>query len=172
LDDRSNPPLQSELTGHCVMLIASPSDHLVYECFRSIASTSPCPVIREQLWLEGNVPLAPVLAQPIVPAAMRRVLAADCALISRIELEFPGLKIEYLRSGGHAPFKESFFDEVHLQAQGLAVSHEDLQEILARLIDTLQVATARAAGVFASSEHLLPSLSNDSPKRSHPETPA
>ncbi|MET0986424.1 MAG: hypothetical protein ABW034_13555 [Steroidobacteraceae bacterium] len=95
------------------------------------------------------MPLSPGLCAPEPPLAISRVLAHDSTLIARILLEVGGLQIEYLRSGGHDPFRESFFDEVHLTASSeLQCDHQQLQEVLMTLHAALDAAAVRGSTLF------------------------
>jgi hypothetical protein len=106
-------------TGRTVLLIAAPSDAAIFDYFRALAGRWPTEIQAERLIIQGEVSLVCGLRDAEASPAIRRVLSADMQLISRIELEFPGLKMSYVRSGGHGPtvFRDSFFDELHLDLQ-------------------------------------------------------
>ncbi|HKQ82437.1 MAG TPA: hypothetical protein VJS42_09605 [Steroidobacteraceae bacterium] len=134
---------------HCVLLIPAPADTRIYSCCRSIAELLDCQVTCERLWIEHEVPLSPGLCVPEPPLAISRILAHDSTLIARILLEAGGLQIEYLRSGGHDPFRESFFDEVHLSVSSeLQCDHQQLQDVLMTLHAALDAAAVRGSPLF------------------------
>ena len=133
----------------CVLLIPAPTDAQVYRCCRAIAWRLQVPLTCERLWLEQDVPLTPGLCEPKPPSAISRVLACDCMLIARIQLEVGGLQIDYVRSGGHDPFRESFFDEVRLSAVGvLQLDQAQVQEVIMILCTALDAAALRGSPLF------------------------
>jgi hypothetical protein len=106
---------------------------------------------REQLWLEGEVLLAPNFAQHLAPQAIQRVLTAECSLIAKIEIQLAGLTIRFVRSGGHAPFKQSFFDELHLEPEEhLDLSEAELRQILLQITQWLHVVNVRGSELFTT----------------------
>lgn len=139
--------------GHCLLLLRSPSDREVYEAFRTIAAHSkhdcrehPC---REYLSVEGNLSLTAGLAATNVPATVVRLLDADAEMIDRLEIEFGGIKWTYVRSGGHPPFRESFFDEIHIQqTDALSMSDAQLHDLCDHALGRLSVATHSGEGLL------------------------
>ena len=135
-------------TGQCLLLLRSPTDREVYEAFRTIAAQSEH-AAREFLSVEGDLSLTAGLAAPVIPATVGRLLDADAEMIDRLEIEFGGLKWTYVRSGGHPPFRESFFDEIHIQqVDALSMSDAQLQDLLERALSRLSIATHSGEGVL------------------------
>jgi hypothetical protein len=132
--------------GHCLLLLRSPTDREIYDAFRVIATYAKrgC---REHLSVEGDLSLTPGLSTPEVPGTIERLLNAEADMIDRLELEFGGLRWTYVRSGGHPPFRESFFDEMHIQqTDALSVSDMQLHDLIERTISRLPIATHNGAG--------------------------
>lgn len=126
-----------------LLLIASPSDRDIYERFRMLARRWRSRVLHEDLVLEGGVPLMPELAGSAAPRAVERVLAANCSIIDRIDLDIGGVLVRFRRSGGHAPYRESFFDEVRLNVHGrVALDARELQQLVQDVRRTFDVAAA------------------------------
>jgi hypothetical protein len=134
---------------HCLLLIPAPSDAAIYEIFRSLASRWRSRLLSQQLWIEGDLPLTPGLTEAAVPQTMTRLLDADCAIIDKIELQFAALRITYVRSGGHAPFRESYFDEVRLEASATSLSSNEVRAIVESTLRSLPVASYSASPGFA-----------------------
>ncbi|MFL6547706.1 MAG: hypothetical protein ACJ8OJ_03380 [Povalibacter sp.] len=103
--------------GLTVMLIAAPSDGVVFDYFRSLASRWQSQVTGERLTIDGDIPLRANLCSPEITKPVQKLIAADFQILSRIELEFGGLKVTYVRSGGHGPtmYRSSFFDEIRIE---------------------------------------------------------
>jgi hypothetical protein len=132
--------------GHCLLLLRSPTDREIYDAFRAIATYAKrgC---REHLSVEGDLSLTAGLSTPEVPGTIERLLDAEADMIDRLELEFGGLRWTYLRSGGHPPFRESFFDEMHIQqTDALAIPDKQLHDLIDRTISQLPIATLDGAG--------------------------
>lgn len=132
--------------AHCLLLIRAPSDRQIYEAFRAIAAHAKHGCV-EHLWIEGDLPLTAGLCAPEAPPTVERLLNADCEMIDKLELEFSGLRWTYVRSGGHAPFRESFFDEVHIeQTQPLSLAVEELRILLHSALSSLPVVSHSGSG--------------------------
>ena len=132
--------------GHCLLLLRSPTDREIYETFRTLASNAKrgC---REHLTVEGDLSLTAGLGAPEIPGTIERLLDAEADMIDRLELEFGGLRWSYFRSGGHPPFRESFFDEVHIQqTDALSISDMQLHDLIERTISQLPIATHNGEG--------------------------
>lgn len=133
----------------CVLMIPAPADNQIYDCLHSIAAGLVPHVACERLWLEHEVPLSPGLCDPQPPCAIGRVLSHGSSLIARIALEIGGLKLEYVRSGGHDPFRESFFDEVLLAIIGeLQLDQQQVQDVLLALYTGLGATVFRGSPLF------------------------
>lgn len=134
--------------GHCLLLLRSPTDREVYEAFRTIAAHAKHGY-KEHLTVEGDLSLTAGLAAPEIPATIERLLDADAEMIDRLEIEFGGLKWTYVRSGGHPPFRESFFDEIHIQqTDALSMSDAQLRDLFDRALGQLSVATHSGEGLL------------------------
>lgn len=82
------------------------------------------------------------LSAPRVGDALQKLIDADCAIISRIELDLAGMRITYWRSGGHSPFKESFFDEIRIELiDELTFCEDCARDVLRELCATMHVST-------------------------------
>lgn len=128
-----NPPAK------CLLLIRAPSDRDIYDAFRAIAAHAKG-ACKEHLWIEGDLPLTAGLCAPEAPASVERLLSAECEMIDKLELEFSGLRWTYIRSGGHAPFRESFFDEVHIeQVAPLSLASHEFRAVLECALSSLPV---------------------------------
>lgn len=121
------------------MLIRAPSDRAIYDAFRSLAARGRSRVTEEHLFIEGDIPLTAGLSAPSVPGTLERLLEADCEMIDRLELKFGSLQITYLRSGGHAPYRESFFDEIRLEADTANLEQDELSGLLEPIFQQLSV---------------------------------
>ena len=133
------PPGSFSTSAQCLLLIRAPSDREIYGAFRLIAVHAKQPCV-ERLWIEGDLPLTAGLCAPQAPPTVERLLNADCEIIDRLELEFGGFRWTYIRSGGHAPFRESFFDEVHIdQVEPVALEGEELRAVLQSALSQLPV---------------------------------
>jgi hypothetical protein len=133
-----------------VLLIPAPTDVEIYRCCRAIANLLRQHVSSERLWLEHDLPLSPGFCDADPPAAMRRVLARDSTLIARIQIDVGGLQIHYVRSGGHDPFRESFFDEVFVVAvEDLRLSDQQVQDVLITLYKRLGATAVRGTPLFS-----------------------
>src|SRR5262245_16334619 len=106
----------------CIALISTPSDLDIYSAFRVVAQKRTALVKSERLWLERGVPIAPGFIAGDLPALFVRLFASARAMIARIELVVDVLRIEFIRSGGHPPLPESFFDEVHMTIEAQTTS--------------------------------------------------
>src|SRR5689334_9114151 len=95
------------------LLIAAPTDGQVFNYFRSLAARWPGEIIAERLTIEGNIPLRSGLVSGELPQPIQRLLAIDVQMFTTVEIEFRGLKVTYLRSGGSGPtlYRKSLFDE-------------------------------------------------------------
>jgi hypothetical protein len=126
-------------TEHCLLLIRAPSDRTIYEAFRSLAARGRNRLTEEHLFIEGDIPLTAGLSAPAVPGTLERLLEADCEMIDKLELKFGPLQVSYLRSGGHAPYRESFFDEIRLEADAVHLDQNELSELLEVIFRHLSV---------------------------------
>lgn len=127
--------------GRCLLIIPSPSDEAVYECFRSIGRQWRDSVTSEALWIAGDVPISACLTTPLPSSALLKMRESGSDIISRIDLGFGGLQISFMRSGGQGPalFRQSFFDEIRAQCDGTSsISAEDLVEVVYQLCDCLK----------------------------------
>lgn len=132
----------SAAPGHCLLLIPSPSDELVYRSFRSVGQQWGSYVTDERLWIEGGVPLTPHLTTHATSPLVSSLAGTQLDVISRIELSFDGLTIAYVRSGGHGPtmFRESFFDEIRIEQEGKSsLSVDALASLCRELCSSLDV---------------------------------
>jgi hypothetical protein len=142
----SAPPGPSASSAQCLLLIRAPSDREIYDAFRAIAAHAKHTCV-EHLWIEGDLPLTAGLCAPQAPPTVERLLNADCEMIDKLELEFGGFRWTYIRSGGHAPFRESFFDEVHIeQIEPLALVGEELRVVLQSALSALPVLSHSGSG--------------------------
>jgi hypothetical protein len=142
----SAPPGSSDSSAQCLLLIRAPSDREIYNAFRVIAAHAKHTCI-EHFWIEGDLPLTAGLCAPQAPPTVERLLNADCEMIDKLELEFGGFRWTYIRSGGHAPFRESFFDEVHIeQIDCIAVVGEELRAVLRSALSALPVLSHNGSG--------------------------
>lgn len=133
----------------CLLLIRAPSDWAIYEAFRALATNAPHGACAEHLWIEGDLPLTSGLCAPEVPATLERLLNADCEMIDKLELEFGGLKWTYVRSGGHAPFRESFFDEVRVElVHALTMSRDAFRALMDCALSRLHVLSHSGTALF------------------------
>jgi hypothetical protein len=135
-------------SAQCLLLIRAPSDREIYGAFRVIAAHAKHTCI-EHLWIEGDLPLTAGLCAPQAPPTVDRLLNAECEMIDKLELEFDGLRCTYIRSGGHAPFRESFFDEVHIeQIEPVALVGEELRAVLQSALSALPVLSHSGSGAL------------------------
>jgi hypothetical protein len=134
---------------HCLLLVPAPSDAAIYEIFRSLASRWRSRLLSQHLWIEGDLPLTPGLTEASIPPTMTRLLDVDCAIIDKIELQFAALSITYVRSGGHAPFRESYFDEVRLEASATSLSSNEVRAIVDSTLKLLPFVSYSASPGFA-----------------------
>ena len=126
-------------SAQCLLLIRAPSDREIYDAFRVIAAHAKHTCV-EHLWIEGDLPLTAGLCAPQAPPTVERLLNADCEMIDKLELEFGGFRWTYIRSGGHAPFRESFFDEVRIeQIEAATLADEELRAVLHSALSRLPV---------------------------------
>ena len=102
--------------GFTVLLIAAPSDRAVFDYFRVLANRWEGEIRAESLSINGDIPLSAGLSSSDISPPIRKIIDADVQIVMSIELQFDGLKISYFRSGGSGPtpFRESFFDELHV----------------------------------------------------------
>jgi hypothetical protein len=145
--------------AQCLLLIPAPSDRDIYRAFRALAAHARhgC---KEYLSIEGGVVLTAGLCAPDTPPTLERLLNADCEMIDRLELELDGLRWSYVRSGGHAPFRESFFDEVHLKQVGeLTLSPDELRALLECALQELPIVSHSGETDLA---HLISEISQGS----------
>jgi hypothetical protein len=133
----------------CLLLVPAPSDAAIYEIFRSLASRWRSRLLSQHLWIEGDLPLTPGLTEAAIPPTMTRLLDADCAIIDKIELQIAGLNVTYVRSGGHAPFRESYFDEVRLEASAGSLSSNEVRAIVESTLKSLPFVSYSATPGFA-----------------------
>jgi hypothetical protein len=90
------------------------------------------------------------LASPAVPASLQRLLDADCEMIEMLAIEVGDISVTYVRSGGHAPFRESFFDELRVRVrEGATPSAGELESIFSALFSHLGVVSHTAKSPFA-----------------------
>jgi hypothetical protein len=123
-------------SAECLLLIRAPSDREIYDAFRAIAAHAKQTCI-EHLWIEGDLPLTAGLCAPQPPPTVERLLNADCEMIDKLELEFGGFRWTYIRSGGHAPFRELRAAMQSALSQLPVVSHSGSGE-LSGLISEIQ----------------------------------
>ena len=134
----------------CLLLIRAPSDREIYSAFRSLAARWRSQLRAEYLSIEGDVPLTAGLSEPVVPRTLERLLDADCEMIDTLAAEIGSLRITYVRSGGHAPFRESFFDEVRIETIDEKTPQlEEPQAVLEDLLGLLTVTSHNATSLFA-----------------------
>jgi hypothetical protein len=102
--------------GLTVLLIAAPTDGAVFDYFRALAARWSNEITADRLLIEGGIPLRPGLAAGEIPKPIQKLISADVQIFSSLEIEFAGLKVAYLRSGGTGPtpFRQSFYDELHV----------------------------------------------------------
>lgn len=141
-------PGQSE---QALLLVRAPSDREIYGAFRALAGRWRDREIGEQLLIEGDVPLTADLAAPAMPATLQRLLDADCEMIDVLAIEAHPIRVTYLRSGGHAPFRESFYDELRVEVhEDAAASAGELESIFTTLFSHLGVVSHSASSPFAT----------------------
>ncbi len=134
----------------CFLLIRAPTDREIYGAFRAIAAHAQDQAQHEQLLIEGDVPLTAGLTSPTVPTTLQRLLNADCDMIDTLSLDIGGLSVIYRRSGGHAPFRESYFDEVRIETKdAAAIDPAELESLIHDLSHHLCVASHTATGAHA-----------------------
>jgi hypothetical protein len=142
----SAPPGSFAPPAECLLLIRAPSDREIYDAFRAIAAHAKQTCI-EHLWIEGDLPLTAGLCAPQAPPTVERLLNADCEMIDKLELEFGGFRWTYIRSGGHAPFRESFFDEVRIeQIEPVTLADEELRAAVQSALSQLPVVSHSGSG--------------------------
>lgn len=129
----------------CLLLVRAPSDHEIYGAFRQLASRWRNQAIGEQLLIEGDVPLTAGLGAPAVPATLQKLLDADCEMIDLLLMQAHHITVTYVRSGGHAPFRQSYFDEVRVHVDEVdEASATELEAIFRTLFDCLEVVSHSA----------------------------
>jgi hypothetical protein len=138
------------ITEHCLLLIRAPSDRAIYDAFRSLAARGRSRLTEEHLFIEGDIPLTAGLSSPSVPGTLERLLEADCEMIDKLELKFGSLQISYLRSGGHAPYRESFFDEIRLEADAAQLDQSELSGLLEVIFRQLSVTSYSASALLST----------------------
>lgn len=146
-------------SGHCVLLINSMSDASVYGCFKSIAHRWHEQVTAESLLIEGGAQLTPGLTRLDPPPGVRRLIDARTDVIETIVLQFGGLKVWYVRSGGSGPalYRRAFFDEVKLELNGDAtLTNDQIRELLAMLCTQLEASALTGSPDFAALTDSLP----------------
>jgi len=141
--------------GECIALIDAPLDCRIYTAFRAVARKYRESVESQSLWLERDVPITPDLTAATPSRLLFRLFDGAQSIIARIELVVAGLRVEFVRSGGHPPFPESFFDELHLSI-GRQIERAKLESIVAMLFASLSVKVVTATGVFAPLLHVTP----------------
>ncbi len=134
-----------------LLLVRAPSDREIYQAFRALAVRWGDREIGEQLLIEGDVPLTADLAAPAMPATLQRLLDADCEMIDVLAIEAHPIRVTYVRSGGHAPFRESFYDELRVQVrEDVAASAGELESVFTTLFCHLGVVSHSADSPFAT----------------------
>lgn len=101
----------------------------------------------ERLSIEGDVPIRPCLTVAAPSSVLMKLLAVRSDVIARIDLEFGGLTLSYVRSGGHGPviYRKSFFDEVRVDLDGdTPLDDHDLHEIFSELCVSLDARSGTA----------------------------
>ena len=132
-----------EPSGHCLLLIAAPTDAEIYGCFRAVSRKWRHSLLAERLWIEHDVPISSDFTSEHPPEAVQRIIAADRELILRIEVEIAGLLVSFSRSSGYGPFRQSFFDEIRIeQRQFNCGSEPTIGQVLQELRDRLQIGAA------------------------------
>lgn len=148
--ERRSQAQATEPAELCLLLIRAPADREIYAAFRALAAQAQDHSSREQLIIEGDVPLTAGLSTPSVPATVQRLLDADCDMIDNLSLQIGELCVTYVRSGGHAPFRESFFDEVRLEAKDASsIDSANVEKVLEILNVHLAVVSHTVTGAFA-----------------------
>lgn len=134
----------------CFLLVRAPADGEIYAAFRTLAANAQEQVAREELLIAGDVPITSGLTSSAVPPALQRLLDAGCDMIDKLSLEIGDLSITYLRSGGHAPFRESYFDEIRIEARDPdAIDPAALERVIETLNSHLSIASHTATGTYA-----------------------
>ena len=82
-----------EPSGHCLLLIAAPTDAEIYGCFRAVSRKWRHSLLAERLWIEHDVPISSDFTSEHPPEAVQRIIAADRELILRIEVEIAGFEV-------------------------------------------------------------------------------
>ena len=144
---------------HCLLLIPAPTDEAVYSCFRRIAQRWRTHFASESLRIEGDVPLTAGLTQPNPPPTIGKLVHANIDVIAAIDLQLTGVRIRYLRSGGHGPtlYRLSFFDEISIEVEDTsAFDYEQLGQLLRELWSPLDVSGATGTGELLRLTELLP----------------
>ena len=145
--------------GHCVFLINSLSDAVVYACFHGIARRWAKHVTSEALRIEGDIPLTPDLTRRDPPPSISRLLSANADVIEQIVLEFGGFKICFVRSGGSGPvlYRRAFFDEVKFELNGTAtLTFEQIRDLAAVICTELEAGAVTGTPNFATLTDSLP----------------
>lgn len=149
----------AEGNGHCVFLINSLSDAIVYGCFHHIGRRWTQHVTAESLLIEGRVPLTPGLTRLIPPQSIATVLNANADVIEQIVLEFGSFKVCYVRSGGSGPaiYRRAFFDEVKFELNGNAtLTFDQIRELAAIICTELEAGAVTGTPNFAALTDTLP----------------
>jgi hypothetical protein len=151
--------LSSPAAGHCLLLIPAPSDGAAYRCFQVLAQRWGGQLTAQKLSIEGDVPLTPDFTAREPSGAILKLLHANLDVIARMELDFGGLKVVYLRSGGHGPqlFRTSYFDEVKFEVEGEStLDREQLGQLLLELSTALRASAATGTAEFSELTDALP----------------
>jgi hypothetical protein len=138
-----------EQYGGCELVIVAPDDSRIYDCFAQAVQRWSHLTSHEQLWLEHDIPITPAFRDPGIPRTLQHLFESAPLIISRIEVQIAGVLIRYARSG-HAPFRESCFDSLHVTAWGdPGMTCEELRNLLASFCNRLPVVMARGSALFA-----------------------
>jgi hypothetical protein len=131
------------------LLIAAPSDWRIYKAFRHIAAHWREHVVSEGLWLEHDIPIVADFTGSKVPAVLTKLFDGERTIVAKIELVLGSLHIEFIRSGGHPPFLQSFFDEIRLSLAGeQRFAEEELGHVVATLFRNLSIRAITAMPPF------------------------
>lgn len=127
-------------SGHCLFVIPSPTDDVIFGCFRSIAQRWQMHVTGERLLLKGDVPITACLTTSEPSSALTTLVSAHSGIVARIELDFGALRLSYVRSGyGPVSYRKNFFDDVRVECKGSTSMHEgDLVQMFRELCTSLQ----------------------------------
>lgn len=132
--------------GHCLLVIAAPSDADIYECLRSLAQKWRHTLGAERLWIENDLRISSGLMLDLPPLAVQKILDAERELILRMELELGGLLLTFARTSGGGPFRQTYFDEIRIEQRSW---DPVLEPTVTQLLDELRRSLHIGAAVLS-----------------------